>query len=132
VLTAIRANSVRESLPYSFVVHAYSNLSLQARSYQVSLKLGSTVGVLASLNEYDVPLMREASVWAEVTQPDQSTFGLTLQKTSQGSYAGDFSTTIREFTRVESEPKGLPLRGTRYAREKTVRHKLRVMRLPLD
>src|SRR5262249_6495969 len=52
VLESIRTNAVRGSLPYSFVVHTYSNLNLNTYKYQESLKPGASVALFASLNEY--------------------------------------------------------------------------------
>ncbi len=72
VLEAIRVNAVRGSLPYSFVAHAYSNLSLSVHKQQESLQPGAAVTIFAALKEYDVPLRTDAVVWAQITRPNQS------------------------------------------------------------
>ena len=63
-------NAIGESLPYSLIAHAYSNLQFEARLQQDSLKPGAVVTLDASLKMYDVPLTDDATVWAEVTRPD--------------------------------------------------------------
>ncbi len=51
LMEAIQANSIRYSLPYSFIAHTYSDLNLVAYKHQESLKPGATVTLFASLEE---------------------------------------------------------------------------------
>jgi Common central domain of tyrosinase/von Willebrand factor type A domain len=121
LMEAVRTNSVRGSLPYSFIAHTYSNLNLNAYKHQESLKPGAAVTLFASLEEYDVPLPTDAVVWAEITNPDQSTFDLkVLQKINGATYSASFNTTLPGvyFCRVRAE--GLTRKGVAFTRERTM------------
>jgi hypothetical protein len=120
VLEAVRTNAVRGSLPYSFVVHTYSNLNLAAYKYQESLKPGASVTLFASLDEYGVPLQTDATVWAQITNPDQSTFDLKLQKTKTGSYSASFKSSLPGVYTCRIRAEGLTHNGSAFTREKTV------------
>ena len=61
--------TVDKSVPYNLSVHTFSNLRLDAELSQKSREPGGTAVVLASLVEYDVPLVAEAKVWATITGP---------------------------------------------------------------
>src|SRR5262249_16888966 len=71
--------SVNAFLPYSFLVHTTSNLQFQVWKLQESFKPGTTVTLFASLTEYDVPVQRGCSVWAEIIGPEKNPFTLKLQ-----------------------------------------------------
>ncbi len=120
VLAAAQANSVRGSLPYSFVVHAYSNLNLNAYKTQDSLRPGAAVTLFASLTEYDVPLQPVATVWAQITTPDQGTIDLKLNKINAATYSASFNTTLPGvyLSRVRAE--GYTSKGRPFTREKTL------------
>lgn len=111
---------VNNFLPYSFIVHATSNLQFNAWRLQESYKPGVAVSLFATLKEYDVPLDRRASVWAEITGPDQGTFTINLQKSGNGAYVGSFNTTMAGsyFCRVRAE--GNTSKGMTFTREKTL------------
>jgi hypothetical protein len=120
VMEAIRSNAVRGSLPYSFVVHAYSNLTLNARKQQESLKPGAAVTLFASLREYDVPLSSAATVWAQITKPDQSNFDLKLPRTGAGTYSASFHTTQPGVYSCRLRAEGLTGKGFPFTREQTL------------
>ena len=111
---------VEAFLPYSFLVHTTSNLQFKAWKLQESFQPGATVSLFASLQEYDVPMKNKASVRAEIIRPDQSTFTLTLQSGTDGTYSATFATTMAGayFCRVLAE--GYSAKGTLFTREKTL------------
>jgi hypothetical protein len=76
----------RGTLPYSCVVHAYSNLDFQATLTPSAFAPGSQVKIEASLSEYGMPFGGRATVWAEVTRPDGSTDTLTFSASGAGRY----------------------------------------------
>ena len=120
VLENVRASALRGSLPYSFVVHSYSNLNLSAYKHQESLKPGAAVTLFASVKEYDVPLQNDAVVWAQVTNPDQETVDLKLDMVTAATYSASFKTSLPGvyFCRVRAE--GLTSKGTVFTREQTL------------
>jgi len=79
-------------LPYTLTVSAYSNLRLDASLRQDGFAPGAGVHLTANLWEYDVPLRGEATVWAEVLQPDGSRATLQLVPSGEGAYGGDWKT----------------------------------------
>src|SRR6266705_263469 len=120
VIEALRTNAVRGSLPYSFVAHTYSNLSLSAYKQQDSLKPGAAVRLYASLKEYDVPLQSDAVVWAQITNPDQSTFDLRLPRVDAANYSASFNTSLPGVYICRVRAEGLTSKGLPFTREKTL------------
>ena len=82
IAAAFRA--VGNSLPYSLIAHAYSNLQFEARLQQDSLRPGAIVILNASLKMYDIPFADDATVWAEVTRPDHTTTNLRTRSCRRG------------------------------------------------
>ena len=107
-------------LRYSLTAHAYSNLSFDARVRQDGYTPGSTVTLDASLDAYDVPFTRDATVWADVTAPDGASTLVTLVRQDAGRYAGSFVATVPGvyFCRVRAE--GYFQSKDRFTREKTL------------
>jgi hypothetical protein len=120
VLENVRASALRGSLPYSFVVHSYSNLNLSAYKYQESLKPGAAVTLFASVKEYDVPLQNDAAVWAQVTNPDQETFDLKLVRVTAATYSTSFKTSQPGVYLCRVKAEGLTSKGTAFTREQTM------------
>jgi len=120
VLAALRESALRGSLPYSFVVHTYSNLNLDAYKHQQSLKPGAAVTLFASLTEYDVPLQTDAVVWAEITNPDQKIHDIKLQRIDAGTYSASFHTALPGVYSCRIRAEGLTGQGSPFSREKTL------------
>ena len=107
-------------LPYSLVVHATSNIQLNAWRLQESFTPGAAVNVFASLKEYDQPLRVRASVWAEVERPDTSTFTIKLLDTGSGGYEASFPTSRAGVYKCRVMAEGNSTKGLRFTREKTL------------
>jgi hypothetical protein len=120
LMKAVQANSVRYSLPYSFIAHTYSNLNLVAYKYQESLKPGATVTLFASLEEYNVPLATNAVIWAQITNPDQSTADLKFQKLDEKTHSVSFKTTRAGVYLCRIRAEGLTHKGLPFRRERTI------------
>ena len=120
VIDAVRRSAVRESLPYSFIAHAYSNLSLRATKRQQSLEPGSLVHLLAALTEYDVPLRADARVWAEVTPPDGPAFDLSFDRVDAGRYSAVFTTSLAGVYTCRVRAEGLTSTSSPFVREQTL------------
>ena len=120
LMEAIQANSIRYSLPYSFIAHTYSDLNLVAYKHQESLKPGATVTLFASLEEYSVPLPTNAVVWAQITNPDQSTVDLKFQKFNEKTHTASFKTTRAGVYLCRIRAEGLTRKGLPFTRERTI------------
>jgi len=113
------AQSAR-TLPYSIVVHAYSNVSLQASTAQTSHEPGARVQVQASLAQSGIPLTQHAQVWADVTLPNGSTTVLSLASHADGQYSASYLTTLPGVYRFRVRARGVTQRGESFTREKTL------------
>jgi len=113
-------NPVGDSLPYSLIAHAYSNLTFGGQLHQDSLKPGAVVSLDASLMAYDVPYSDEAAVWAEVTRPDLTTVTLALDGVADGRYATSFIASMPGVYRCRVRAEGYFGSKDRFTREKTL------------
>ena len=111
-------DSVR-ALPYSLVVHAYSNLSLDAHTEQASFEPGARVAIHATLAQSGIPLGQHAQVWAEVTAPGGGASTLALHEESNGQFAATLNTTRPGVYRLRIRARGTSLSGEPFTREKT-------------
>lgn len=108
-------------LPYSLVVHAYSNLSLKASVQQSSFEPGAKVDIHASLAQSGIPLSsHHARLWADLTRPDGSTMVVDLHNRGEGQFSGDFITTTPGIYRLRVRATGTTQRGERFTREKSL------------
>jgi hypothetical protein len=112
--------AVRNFLPYSFIVHATSNLRLEAWKVQDDTAPGSTIEIHAVLRAYDVPFSGSATVWADVTLPDGSTQTLKLKSSGEGRYAAQFATSLAGVYIFRVMAQGLTAGGSSWTREKTL------------
>ena len=106
-----------QTLPYSIVVHAYSNLTLEAQLHQTSFEPGSRMGLYASVAQSGIPLAQHAQVWAEVTGPAGATTRVDLPEVGDGRFAGEFDTTMVGVYRIRVRAKGTNLSGEAFTRE---------------
>jgi hypothetical protein len=108
------------AIPYNVVVHSYSNLTFQARATQSGFDPGSSVGISATLSEYDVPVTGRAHCWAEVTRPDRSTFQLSMAETDPGRFTGIFTTDLAGLYSMRVRAVGSTFAGVPFQREQTL------------
>jgi hypothetical protein len=88
------AAGVSDSLPYSLVAHAYSNLQFDAGLQQSSLAPGANVTLRATLTQYSVPFTGTATVWAEIIAPDLTTLTVALKRIADGVYSGSLTASL--------------------------------------
>jgi hypothetical protein len=120
VAAALTNNPIGESLPYSLVAHAYSNLQFDASLQQDSLKPGTRVTLQASLKQYGVPFTGDAAVWAEVTRPDLITMNLKLDRVADGLYSATFPAPMPGVYPCCVRAEGYFNSRDKFAREKTL------------
>jgi len=112
------ASAAQQSLPYSLVVHAYSNVSLQAHLRQTTFEPGAVIALHASVAQSGVPLANRAQVWAEVGRPDGGTQTINLSEYDEGQFKGEFATTNPGVYRLHIRATGTTLSGELFTREK--------------
>ncbi len=117
VSAALRGQS---GLPFSLLIHAYSNLSFRAAVSQSGYEPGARVQLTATLAESGVPEENPAFVWAEIAAPGNQSFQITLSRTEQGAYSGHFVADQVGVYRARVRAAGTTLRGFPYRREQTV------------
>jgi hypothetical protein len=110
----------RRGLPYSLVVHSYSNVSLRATADQRSFEPGATVTVNASLTQSGVPVSGDPYVWADVTRPDGSLVTLVLDPFADGEFEASFRTTAPGVYRIRVRARGRTRIGRPFTRERTL------------
>jgi hypothetical protein len=104
--------------PFNLTVHTYSNLRLEATLLQDGFAPGDVVNLTASLWEYQSPLKTDASVWADVVEPDGSRSVLNFTRTAAGSYAAMWPTTLPGVYRFGIRAEGRTSGNARFMRAK--------------
>jgi hypothetical protein len=117
---ALEAQAAANWLPYSLIVHAFSNLKFEASLHLDSQKPGAVATLTAALLEYDVPFTGQAAVWADVVTPTGATMTVALKPDAQlaGSYSGSFTTVAAGVYDCRVRAEGYSSTGQRFTREK--------------
>jgi uncharacterized protein YegL len=115
---------VGPSIPYTLVVQSFSNLLFEVRVEKPVSQLGDTVHLLASLQQYDIPMTTLASVFAEITSTsfDHSTNTVTLQAQRSdggGLYVATFQATTPGLYTVRFRATGSTIEGEPFQLEQT-------------
>lgn len=113
------ATAGTRSVPYSLIVHTYSNVTLDAHTGQASFEPGATIDLFASLAQSGIPLARGA-VWVEVTRPDNGGQIVTLAEVDAGQFSGQYVTSIPGVYRMRFRGRGVTQSGQPFARERTL------------
>ncbi len=112
-LERLRAHGVR----YSVTVSSWSNLRMNARLTQTSVKPGATLRLNAILTEYGQPVERRARVDADVQRPDGVTFMVPLNEELPGAFGGEIVGGLEGVWRVRVRARGRTHGGTIFTRE---------------
>jgi hypothetical protein len=114
------ATSSQRLLPYSLVVHAYSNVSLGAHVEQTHFEPGASASLSATLTQSGLPMNQPAQIWADVTRPDGSTISVTIAERHDGQYSENFVMPASGLYRFRIRARGTTYRGEPFTREKTL------------
>ena len=109
-----------QTVPYSLVVHTYSNISLQASFKQNGFEPGSRIEIFASLTQSGIPLEHAAQVWVDVTQPNGGSMTITMNELEMGSSKEQWLRNWRVCTGCAFVLAGRPCRGEPFTRERTL------------
>jgi hypothetical protein len=112
-----RAAAAR-ALPYSLVVHAYSNVSLRAAAQQTSYEPGAEVELRAIISQSGIPGAVDPYVWADITRPDGATS--TLELLPDGEFRATFVANWPGVYRARVRARGRTRRGLPFVRERTL------------
>lgn len=104
--------------PFNLTVHTYSNLRLEATLTQDGYEPGAKIELTASLWEYQVPLKNDATVWADVIEPNGNRTTLHFSRTGTGSYAATWPTTQPGVYRFGIRAEGKTSGNARFTRAK--------------
>lgn len=116
---ATNGQSLR-SLPFSLVVHSYSNVSLQASLAQSSFEPGARIELVASLAQSGIPLTSQVQVWAEVRGPQAFTGTVALNLRSDERFHGSWQTGAAGVYSFRIRARGTTRSGEPFTREQTL------------
>lgn len=108
------------TLPYSLLVHTYSDLSFRVALEQSGFSPGARAVLVATLAESGLPMYDDASVWAEVTLPDGSTATLRFARVDTGRYEAEYVLARPGVTTFRVRASGRARKGHPFQREQTV------------
>lgn len=108
------------TLPFSVLVHTYSNLSFRASFRQSGFEPGTEIVLGATLAESGVPARPGAVVWTELTRPDSTTATIVMPEVEAGRFEGRFRTAASGVYRCRVRASGRSHSGYPFLREQTV------------
>ena len=107
-------------VPYSIVVHAYSNISLAAHTIQTSFEPGASIQLDASLFQSGIPGITQGYIWAEVTRPNGTMVNVPMAVNETGDFVANYNTSSPGVYRFRIRAIGTSANGERFTREKTL------------
>jgi hypothetical protein len=117
----LQAAAAQRALPYSIVVHAHSNLSLQVHSSQTGFEPGATIHLQALVTQSGVTLPATGlKVWAEVKSPDGNATDLPLGVQGDGRFTASMTPTLPGVYQMRIRARGTTIVGETFGREKTL------------
>jgi len=117
---AASSSGGRRTVPYSLIVHSYSNVSLRAELHQSGYDPGARIDVQATLTQSGVPLQGDSTVWGELTRPDGSQSTLVFQSAEPGSHAAHFVAGSTGVHKLRVRASGRTRRGMPFMREQAL------------
>lgn len=115
-----RLPPTQRTLPYSLVVHAYSNISLETSVEQASFGPDAVINLHTSLAQSGIPLTRNVHVVAEVTRQDGPTTTIELREHAEGQFATQFAAAKPGVYRFRIITRGETALGEPFTRERTL------------
>lgn len=108
------------TVPYSIVVHAYSNISLAAHTIQTSFEPGAPIALYASLTQSGIPGITQGYVWSEVTRPNGTMVNVPMPTNDIGDFEANYNTSSPGIYQFRIRGIGTSQNGERFTREKTL------------
>ncbi len=110
----------RTGLPYSLLVHSYSDISFRATATQTSFEPGTEVNLYAEIRVNTVAMDVSAEVWADIAQPAGGIVRVDLKANAPGQYAASFKTTAAGQYSIRIQASGKSPLGWPFRRERTL------------
>ncbi|MEL7427071.1 MAG: S8 family serine peptidase [Bacteroidota bacterium] len=114
---ATTTHRFRNGVPYSLLVHAYSNLKMRVDLTQTGFEPGDTIKLSVLLTQYGIPLTKDASVYTILKMPNGVEKTLHFQKSGAGTYQLDLSTEYSGVYQFRVIANGTSFRGRNFTRE---------------
>lgn len=115
-----RSDTKRGAVPYEFVAHTYSSLTLSAHVGQASFEVGAAVSLSVTLREYEAPLSGRAKARAEIGRPDGATELVALVPDSGGRFVATYPAALPGVFSIRLRARGEAIGGTPFERERTL------------
>ncbi len=114
---ATASKGKQKEVPYSLLVHSYSNLKMETNLSQTHHEPGATVNIGVRLSQYGIPLDTKCSVVAELTMPNKQVQVIALKQTEDGVYESSLTTTLSGVYKFLIKATGRSLKGKSFTRE---------------
>ena len=111
---------ITHGIPYTLLVHSYSNLKMIATISQNSYEVGAKLNLKVAFTEYSIPLSKKVSVKAYLKNPDGSTEILNFVEDSNGKYSTQVKTNLSGIYEFVIKARGNTSRGTEFTREQVL------------
>ncbi|MEV6158467.1 S8 family serine peptidase [Nonomuraea sp. NPDC052129] len=108
---------LRDGLWGTLLVHASSDLRMQAEVRQDSFEPGAELRLRVTLSEYDVPMSHRAEVRAVVTDPTGAAATVALPEAAPGVFEEALVAALPGVWTVLFQATGKTMRGTQFTRE---------------
>jgi len=102
---------------YCVSMHSFSNLRMNATLTQNAYDPGSTLGLRASLKEYNLPVEKRATVQAQLEYPDHSHGMISLAETQPGIFEASMVANMPGIYRFNVIANGVTYKGAGFTRE---------------
>ncbi|WP_117880517.1 S8 family serine peptidase [Aureibaculum luteum] len=109
--------NISKGIPYSLLVHAFSNLKMKVDISQDGFEQGATIKLKVILTQYGIPLPNNVFVSAILTPPNGIKKTVTFIKGDIGEYNLDLKTQTSGIYQFRIIAKGTTLRGRDFTRE---------------
>lgn len=107
-------------VPYSFLVHSYSNLSFKAWLRQTTYEPGGSVFLGASMEQDGASHEKGTYVWADVTRPDGTITSIVFREEEESRFSAVFNTTIPGVYQIRVRSNGRSNLGYPFQREQSL------------
>ena len=104
-------------VPYSLLVHAYSDVSWTPRLTQSSREPGSVLNIDGMLTRYGIPFEGAAHAWAEIVLPDGHSTCVDMELIGAGRYSVKFTANQPGVYRIRARVSGVTAAGWTFQRD---------------
>jgi hypothetical protein len=107
------------TLPYSFVVQSYSNITMDVQVLRDNINPGEELQFYSELTEYKVQIEGRARVTVEVTEPQGMVAYVPLKEYAPGKFKNSYFTSVPGIYQCRFKATGYTLGGKEFQQEET-------------